>query len=324
MPMKSKDLKNLLSTFCCNISNRGRLRLTGQDRVRFLNGQVTNDIKSLATGKGCYAALTNAKGKMRGDAVILNTSDGLLLDVEPGNDARIASELEKFIIADDVQIENITSTWHAYTLVGDQVAEVLKISGLCTLPPKDLFEISSFTNNNFGKVFLFRSHRAQNDSFDLWVEQTYSVSLAQTLIKAVEQIGGSMLDASILEIPRVEAGILRFGVEMDENTLPPEAGIETIAISYTKGCYVGQEVISRIKSVGHVNRMLVRLRLPESAERGMLLQFAGKEIGKLGSAISSPRFGRIGLAIIRHEAAKLGTHLTLPKGEAVVVEDFKL
>ncbi len=296
--------------------------MRGEDRGRFLNGQVTNDVKSLVAGKGCYAAFTNAKGKMRADVVILNRGDTLFLDLEPGYDVRMTVELEKFIIADDVQVENITSSWNVYTLVGERAIEILQISGLSKNPPRNLFEICPFEVHDFGKGFLFRSRRSQDDSFDLWIESSYASLFLRQFMDVVEKADGKMWDISALEILRVEAGIPRFGVEMNEETLPPEAGIEKIAISYTKGCYIGQEVIARIKSVGHVNRSLVRLKLSDEAEHGDSLVYHEKEVGKLGSVVVSPRFGRIGLAIVRCEASKPNTPLISPHGEAMVVEDF--
>ncbi len=132
-----------------------------------------------------------------------------------------------------------------------------------------------------------------------------------------------MSDAAGLEILRVEAAIPRFGAEMDRNTLPQEAGLEATAISFTKGCYVGQEVISRIKSVGHVNRALARLRLPPGARDGDPLLLGGREVGRVGSAVDSPRLGRIGLAIVRREASPPATLLQTPQGTAEVVAEFR-
>jgi folate-binding protein YgfZ len=308
-------------TFICDVSARGRLRFTGEDRVRFLNGQVTNDVKALKPGTGCYAAFTNAKGKMRSDASILSLNDCLLVDLEPNCSTRIAAELEKFLISDDVLIENLTESWQAYTVVGEKAIEALTKINLATQLPKQLFEISSL-NESWGPGFIFRSRRSKQVSFDIWIEKSGAPNLFQKIKDSVTSVGGDVGDSTMLEILRIEAGIPRFGVEMDENTIPPEAGIETIAISYTKGCYIGQEVIARIKSVGHVNRSLARLKLPGGANAGSAIQFHEKEVGKLGSAIDSPTCGRIGLAIIRREAAAPGTTLSLSEGEASVVSDF--
>lgn len=310
------------SNFCCDTSHRGKLQFSGEDRVRFLNGQVTNDVKALSPGRGCYAAFSNAKGKMRTDGVILNLANTIWVDLEPGHDTKLAIELEKFLIADDVQIENLTQTWRAYTLIGPQAPAILCEAGLCSSPPTELFEVAYLMSAGLNDGFLFRSRRARIDAFDIRVEELHGNELIGRLTQALKKQGGDLVDTSALELARIEAGIPRFGAEMDESTLPPEAGIESIAISYTKGCYLGQEVIARIKSVGHVNRALARLTLPANAKPGEALSLHGREVGKLGSSVLSPTFGWIGLAIVRLEAAKPGTKLMLPSGEAVVAQDF--
>ncbi len=320
--LSKSSMPPTLTNFYCDVSPRGKLQLTGEDRVRFLNGQVTNDVKALASGRGCYATFTNGKGKIRADAVILNLANALWVDLEPGCDVKMAAELEKFLIADDVHIQNLTEAWRAYTLVGPMAADILREAGLCVSPPTQYFEVAYLMSSELGDGFLYRSHRARTDSFDIRVEQLQSSALIGRLSATLKKHGGDFMDANALEIARIEAGIPRFGAEMDENTIPPEAGLESLAISYTKGCYLGQEVIARIKSVGHVNRTLVRLKLPPEAKTGDSLIFNEREVGKLGSAVVSSSFGPIGLAIIRREAETPGTKLSLPQGEAIVTQDF--
>jgi tRNA-modifying protein YgfZ len=317
-----------------DISNRGRLRMTGEDRIRFLSGQVTNDVKSLATNTGCYAALTNAKGKMRADMVILNLGTEFLIEVEPGLEKTVSESLEKYIVADDVQIDVVTQNWRAFSVVGSAAVDFLQTSKLCANPPVKVYEIVPLNLGGLRSVeasqkalteqrppqdgFLFRTFRAQIDSFDIWVES----SQASMFLEKLQQAGCKTGTEAELEILRIEAGIPKFGVEMDENTIPSEAGLETRAISYTKGCYIGQEVIARIKSVGHVNRQLAKLKFKETPEKGAPLLFQDKEVGKVSSVVDSPRFGCIGLAIVRREAASNGSVLKHSQGEAIVVEKF--
>lgn len=295
--------------------------MTGEDRVRFLNGQVTNDVKSLAPWTGCYSAMVNAKGRMRGDAVILHVGDAFLLDLEADCVKRIAGDFEKFIVADDVTVGDVSAAWRTLTVGGEKAAEVLQSTGLCGAPPEKLFQAVSLPKN-LGAGLVYRSRRAVCGTFDVWIETARGDDVFLRLREAVERSVGVVLDEAALDILRVEAGIPRFGSDMDEGTLPPEAGLEAVAISYTKGCYVGQEVISRLKSVGHANRQLVRLRLPEAAQRNDPLTRDGKEVGRLASVVTSPRCGRIGLALIRREAATEGTELALPHGTARVVAGF--
>lgn len=184
--------------------------------------------------------------------------------------------------------------------------------------------MACLSGNVWENGFAFRSRRAALPSYDLWIPSHAAASVGARLEAAVDRAGGRRSDPAALEILRVEAGIPRFGLDFDATTLPQEADLEEIGISFTKGCYVGQEVISRIKSVGHVNRALARLRLPPEAKPGDPLVFSGREAGRLGSAVVSPRFGPIGLAILRREAAVADARLALPQGEAVVVARFEI
>lgn len=313
----------LPTTFLCDMSARGRLKITGEDRARFINGQVTNDVKALESGRGCYAAFTNAKGKMRADGVILNAGGALYIDVEPGVEAPLAIELEKYIIADDVQIEPLTTVWAAFALVGDQSVETIRQAELCEDPPSLPWECKSILSEDYSKGLVYRTRYAEGESFAILVDMRLKAEVQNRIKNALDLAGGEILPIEAMEILRVEAGIPRFGVEMDESTLPQEAGIEAEAISYSKGCYLGQEVIARIKSVGHVNRTLVRVKLSQTAMRGDILSLNGKEMGKLGSAVLSPSYGEIGLAIIRREGSLPGTALETIHGTAVVVDKFK-
>ncbi len=130
------------SPLLINISSRGRLRFTGEDRVRFLNGQATNDIAALQPGDGCYAVFANGKGKARADAVILNRGDCLLADLEPGCDTRLTADLERYLIADDVQIENVGAAWKAWTLIGEAASHILVATGICGKVCEKLFNFS--------------------------------------------------------------------------------------------------------------------------------------------------------------------------------------
>ncbi len=311
-----------LPTLCVDLTGHGLLRLSGEDRVRFLNGQATNDVKALTPGRGCATAFVNAKGKMRGDGVILCAGDSLWVECEPDVAPRLAEELERFIIADDVTVENLTTTWGALALAGGAAAGTLGASGVCPTPPPDLFALAPLDGADLTLGFTVAERRAEVSVFHLWAPREKIAKLSTRLRPALEKAGGRMGAAAELEILRVEAGLPRFGAEMDATTIPQEDGLETVAISFHKGCYVGQEVISRIKSVGHVNRGLVRLKLPPAARAGSPLRLGDREVGRLGSAVDSPRFGRIGLALVRQEATAPATVLDLPEGKGEVVSNF--
>lgn len=245
-------------------TERTRLRITGADRVEFLHGQCTNDIKKLPVGGDCYVAFLNAKGKMRGDGHVLNLPGELLLETSPGMQAA----LEKFIITEDVLLEDVSERYRQYLAIGETPA------GLTYRHPL-----------GFG-----------------------------VLSTAVLPVS---LDAGALEALRVEAGVPKWGVDMDENTIPVEAGLVS-AISYDKGCYVGQETIARIKTYGHVNRHLVQLALEAT---GQQILAGEKEVGQVTSTAYSNRLGkRLALGYVRREFAGNGTKLSVGGQPAEVIK----
>jgi folate-binding protein YgfZ len=247
---------------------RNRLRITGADRVEFLHGQCTNDIKKLGVGETCYAAFLNAKGKMRGEGHVICQSDAFLLETSTG----LAQSLEKFIITEDVMIEDMSAAFGEWLVIGGARADA----------PAD----------------------APADAV------TFQHSLGLGVIS-----GGRMketIDAGTLETLRIEAAMPRWGVDMDENTIPNEAGLEKRAINYGKGCYIGQETIARIKTYGHVNRQLVQMAMTgqDVPARGDKIVAEGREVGQVTSAVFSSRLGKpLALGYVRREFAAAGVTL---------------
>ena len=344
-----------------DLSFRSRLCLVGADRARFLHGQVTNDVKKLQVGEGCYAAITTAKGKMESDLNIFALADELLLDFEPGLMERISARLEKFIVADDVQIVDAAPHYGLLSVQGPKAAEVVMALGLIgrdALPRVQadwqvnptILKISDAT---LGEIYLVNHARlfssplpvkqgegqgeghsihqasspqpspplrggegeARLTGFDLFIPNNSLGAVADKLIAAAKQIGGGAVGWTAFETARIEAGIPRFGADMDETNIPLECGIESRAIVYNKGCYIGQEVINRIHSVGHVNKELRGLHLADDLktlpQRGDKLFHASKEVGYVTSAVKSPVFGNIALGYVRREANQVGIELIL-------------
>lgn len=318
-----------------DLSFRGRLCLTGADRARFLHGQVTNDIKRLQTGQGCYAALVTAKGKMESDLNIYALQDELLLDFEPGLTAKISGRLEKYIVADDVQIVDVATLYGLLSVQGPKTKPVVEALGIFSEVPPKPFQSAKIQDATLGEIYLMQQSRTSRDdansvsAFDLFVPVDSLGAVADKLIAAAKSVGGCACGWQALEIAQVEAGIPRFGADMDETNIPLECGIESRAVSYTKGCYIGQEIINRIHTIGHVNRELRGLRLADDLKalpaRGDKLFKDGKEVGHLTSAVKSPALNKnIALGYVRREANAVGTELTLQTetGEttAVIVE----
>ncbi|MBU6410198.1 MAG: hypothetical protein KGR98_07405 [Verrucomicrobia bacterium] len=313
-----------------DLSRRSRLCVTGNDRVRFLHGQVTNHVKRLAAGQGCYAAIVTAKGKMESDVNIFNLADEFLLDFEPGLAAAIARRLEKFIVADDVQIVDVAAHYGLLSVQGPKAGEAVRGLGLFSEIPAARFDSVKISDAVFGEIYLANHARLASGrelasgtavmaGFDLFVPADAIRPFTAELAAAAERCGGCQCGPEAFETARIERGIPRFGADMTTDNLPQECGIEDTAISYNKGCYIGQEVINRIHSIGRVQRRLCGLRLgaePRKLPRaGDLLVAGGKEVGRVTSAAWSPALrGIIALGCVRREANAVGTALTVKSG----------
>jgi folate-binding protein YgfZ len=271
-----------------DLSARSRLLITGADRKRFLHGQVTNDVNGLAVGQGCYAAIVSAKGKIESDVFIYCLHQALLLDFEPGLAARIAARIEKYVIADDVQIEDVSGKYALLSVQGPQATEP-------NVPEKPL------AFKQIGNAYYVNNARGTKSGFDVFVPRAEKDAL---------KLPGAPCSEGALDIVRIESGIPRFGVDMDETNLAPETGIESRAISYTKGCYIGQEVISRIRTYGQVAKALRGLRCDGLPTRGEKLLLRGKEVGYVTSAVFSPILKtNIALGYVRREHNAIGQKL---------------
>ena len=305
-----------------DLSFRGRICLTGADRVRFLHGQVTNDVKRLRTGEGCYAALVTAKGKMQSDLNIHCLENELLLDFEPELTAAVSQRLEKYIVADDVQIVDVAADYGLLSVQGPQAADVVRRLEMFPEIPASPFHSARVENGSGGESYLINQPRLGSAGFDLFVPANSLRIIFEKLVAAAKAIGGRACGWQAFEIARIEAGIPRYGIDMDETNLPLECGIEERAVSYRKGCYIGQEVINRIHTIGHVNRELRGLLLAESlAElpvKGARLFHAGKEVGYITSAAKSPALKRtIALGYV-HRDIKDALALRSESGETEV------
>jgi folate-binding protein YgfZ len=326
---------------------RGRLCLLGADRVRFLHGQVTNDVKRLRAGEGCYAALVTAKGRMESDLNVFCLQDELLLDFEPGLTHAITQRLERYIVADDVQVVDVAPHYGLLTVQGPKAVAAIQNLGLFSEMPVAPLGFVKVTDPGCGEIYLVNHARLASDSsllptsaskpedarvrqraggdrsvgFDLFVPLVALAAFADRLFGAAKSVGGRPCGWTAFETARIEAGIPRFGVDMDETNIPIECGIEARAISYNKGCYIGQEVINRIHSIGHVNRKLRGLRLADDLERlpakGDKLFRDGKEVGYITSAVASPTFNaNMALGYVRREASVAGVELILKTGSS--------
>jgi len=305
-----------------DLSFRSRLCLTGSDRMRFLHGQVTNDVKSLQPGEGCYAALTTAKGKMQADLNIYCLKEEVLLDSEPGLTSIIAERLERYIVADDVQVVEVGSSYGLLSVQGPQAAKIVSELGLCAGLPKQAFSVEASDRPELGEIYLINQPRLGSVGYDLFVPIATIGVVAERLSHIARSSGARWAGWAAFETARIEMGIPRFGIDMDESHFPQECGIEARAVSYTKGCYIGQETLNRIHTMGHVNRLLRGLRLESETinlpPKGAKLFHLNKEVGYVTSAAESPKFGKVALGYVRKEASQTGNELALetPSGRS--------
>jgi folate-binding protein YgfZ len=241
-----------------DLSDRAKFNVTGADRVRFLNGQLTNDVLSLRPGSAIYACALTAKGKLCADLFVAATQESHFLDAEVVLRESLAARLEKYIIADDVTLEDVTEAFGLFHLVNGEsekeeeaAAGEVGISRLGRSLALPNLALPSLFLPNLDVVQVV-SNRFGVPGIDLWFPIAQSAEV-------LKQLDASPIDAEAVENLRIEQGIARWGNELSEDVIPNEAGLDQSAINYLKGCYLGQEVISRIKSVGHVNRHLCGL-----------------------------------------------------------------
>ena len=270
-------------------SDRGKLALTGADAAGFLQGQVSNDVESLATGSGCYAAFLTPKGKMLGDLRILNAGDELLLDTERSALQALFNMIRRFSIGYQVELHKRTVECGLLSLIGP---EADRLAGADWLPSEEHAQIPL----SIGGI------QARAIRTDVGLDLLCDAADTDALRSILEESGAVAIGEAAAECLRVERGRPRYGIDLDDTVIPQEAGLNERAVSFTKGCYVGQETVARLFYRGKPNRQLRGLRLTGPAEPGEELLSEGRPVGRLTSVVQSPRFGAIGLALVRREA----------------------
>jgi folate-binding protein YgfZ len=274
-------------------SERGKLVLSGGEAKRFLQGQVTNDVEALAPGGGCYAAVLTPKGKMLGDLRILDAGDELLLDTERGALQAVFNVIHRALIGYDAQLHKRTLQRGLVSLLGPR-ARAVAGADAAGLPGDEHAHAAAQVEDV--PVRLIATDAA---GVDLLCE----AERTQALIAALRARGAEPVSQAAAECVRIERGRPRYGAELDEATIPQEAGLNERAVSFTKGCYTGQETVARLHYKGKPNRHLRGLRLSEPVAAGTPLTLDGRTVGTLSSVAVSPVHGPIGLALVRREAA---------------------
>jgi folate-binding protein YgfZ len=282
-------------------SERGKLALSGAQAKELLSGQVTNDIEALTPGTGCYAALLTNKGKMLADLRVLDSGDELWLDTERVALQALFDSLRRGAVGWDAQLHKRTLEQALLSLVGPGAEQAAG-----------------------GRVGAEHANRwAQVGGADVLLVAT---DLGVDVVCAAgdaDRVRGALdvpeVPEAAAEVLRVESGRPRYGVDLDDATIPQEAGLNERAVSFTKGCYVGQETVARLHWRGKPNRHLRGLRLSTPVASGTPLLLGEREVGRVGSSVVSPRFGPIALAIVRREAS-VGDELAAGDARAVIAE----
>lgn len=283
--------------------------MSGKDSVSFLHGMVSNDVTSLQEGEGCYATCLTPTGKMISDLKIYALPDRLLVLLLAKKKKEILEYFDKFIFTEEVLFEDLEDKVELLSLQGPMSPQLFKEIVGTSLEGKphchEGFQVGEMSLRAF-KV----SHTGE-DGFDFLILRKDGTTFHDLLKRKGRSYGLLEIHDEVLEILRIEAAIPRYGIEMDETTIPLEVGLEG-AVSYTKGCYVGQEVIARIKHIGHVNRLLSGLKLPILVSRGDLVFQDGEEVGRVTSSCFAPAVSsHVALAMLRREAIKPDISLTV-------------
>jgi len=305
-------------------SGRGRMVVSGKDRASYLQGLLTNDIAALKAGEGCYAAYLTPQGRMLADLLVYELGDVILLTLNGDVKDTVLARLDQFIIAEDVQLGDVTGSFAQVAVVGPRSAAAVA-SAIDGVSPDVLSALGEHGNLRalFGgqPAIVARVTDTGEPGFDVFLDRSQVEAFTSRLGGA----GVAALDFVTADAIRIEAGVPLFHRDMDEDTIPLEAGIESRAISLTKGCYVGQEVIIRVLHRGHgrVARKLVGLTLDgdQAPPSGAVVRSGDREIGHVTSSTLSPALGRpIALAYVHRDFVEPGTAVVVDGASALVTK----
>jgi folate-binding protein YgfZ len=302
-----------------DLSSRGRLRVSGSEATMFLNGLITNDMKTLAENRWMPAAFPTVQGRLIGAVRVVRLKDAFVIDTDAESHEAVLKTVSRFTLAGDFHVKDLTSETALLSVQGKRAVEVVEKvlkTSVSDLPRDGVLE----TNWQNTPVTIIRATHTAEDGSDILIDSAQGAQLRQALIDADAQV----VSPDVFEVLRIEAGIARFGHDVDETNVVTETNLDD-AVSYTKGCYVGQEIIVRIKHRGHVAKKLTGLRFQteKRIEPGTIIKSSdGKEIGKLTSTAFSPKLeATIGLGYVRYEFLNPGTTVVIePEIQATTAE----
>jgi folate-binding protein YgfZ len=303
---------------------RAKIKLTGEDRVRWLNGMVTNNVRDLAAGYGVYAFLLNPQGHILGDLYAYNRGDCLLIDTDRGQLSKIRATFEHYIIMDDVDVAEAGDMWSSLGIAGQDATGILKSVGMNAGELKPLQFVDLTWNGS--SVMVVRGDNSWVPWYELWLPQEKHGGLLAALVtagaSALSEAQDTQSTPGALEMLRLASGIPRYGQDIRERDLPQETEQQR-ALHFSKGCYIGQEIVERIRSRGSVHRKFTGFTVSGLLPAGTRLQLAGKDVGEITSNASLPlpkrqgAFLPVALGYVRREI-NVGTELSAGDSKVVV------
>ena len=299
------------------LTGRTIIEVTGSDRIQILQNFTTNDVKRLQPGQGCEAFITNSQGKTIGHIWIFCEGNRHFLDTTPGQAQTIIDHFNRYVISEDVTFTDRSNEFSDVLVAGNGAQALLStLTGQkipCELLSHGTFQIAGH------EVAIRRVDYAGRDSYIIQFRPTD----ADPVSSALTNVGAIACSHEAVESARIEAGFPLFGLDITPDNLPQEVARDAKAISFTKGCYLGQETVARIDALGHVNRLLASIKFasPEIPERGTELLAAGQKVGEVTSAAWSPQLqAPLAIALLRRNQTKPGNELATNGGQAVVVQ----
>ena len=288
-----------------DFSSRGRIVVSGSEAVMFLNGLITNDMKPLAVNSWMPAAFANVQGRLLAAVRIVHREDGFLIETEESTHEAVMRLIERFTLAGDFKVADVTDETAELTVQGKTAGDIVaKVFGA---KAAELERQKSRTFDFRGAlVTLMRATHTAEDGFDIFLERDHLPMIRDALADA----GARTISEETFETLRIEAGVPRYGVDIDETNVVTETNLDD-AVSFTKGCYVGQEIIVRIKHRGHVAKKLIGIVLSDAnpvSRNAKITSAEGKEIGRVKSSTFSPRLNcAIALAYLKYDYIVPGT-----------------
>lgn len=306
---------------------RGRLVLLGEDRIRFLQGQATQRVDNLAEWSGAYTTFVSHKGRMEGDGYIYVMPEEVLLDLCEGTGSAIKKRLEDYIVSDDVEVVDAGEYYTSIGLHGKMATVLLEKAGIAgpdSTPSPNSFEIHQVSHPEFGELYISSPDNGLGLEYDIFVTKDYAQKLESSIFEVAEKCdfpSGELTESQWASI-RIHGGVPQFGIDLTEGNLPPEAGLDKLGISYNKGCYIGQEVLNRLRAMGSVTRRLVgvtvhglKIHSVYQSARGLKLSLDGRNCGVISSLIfSSVQNEVIGLAMVKKPYWEKGQRLDVEPG----------